>query len=101
MEKRPMLDTQLLISEVCDEIKNMLLEKNLKYGNAATNPVRIFSKQPADEQIKVRIDDKLSRISCNPNLVDEDEDVINDLIGYLVLLKVSRLSYDEKIMSAN
>lgn len=75
------------ISQVCDGIKEMLLEKNRKYGDSALNPVRIFSKADAAEQIRVRIDDKLSRLQSGQ--VDEDEDVINDLIGYLILYKVA------------
>lgn len=78
------------ISKVCDEIKGMLLDKNRKYGNSALEPVRIFSQASPDEQIKVRIDDKLSRIKKGCGIDNDDEDVINDLIGYLVLLKVAR-----------
>jgi hypothetical protein len=79
--------TQQLIAQICDEIKSMLLEKNRKYGNSALDPIRIFSKADAKEQIRVRIDDKLSRLRSLQS--DETEDVISDLIGYLVLLKVS------------
>ena len=53
------------------------------------NPVRIFSKSPIDEQIKVRIDDKLSRLQST-DWKDDDEDVILDLIGYLHLLRISQ-----------
>lgn len=76
-----------LIEEECDNIKNMLLQKNKKYGNSALEPKRIFSKASKIEQIKVRIDDKLSRIA-NQNLED-DEDVVQDLIGYLILLRIA------------
>lgn len=69
-------------------IFSMLIEKNRKYGDSALNPARIFSKADATEQIKVRIDDKLSRIKNAQD--DEDEDVIADLIGYLVLLKIAK-----------
>ena len=81
------LDTQNKISQVCDEIKNMLIEKNKSYGDSAINPVRIFSKADSVEQIKVRIDDKISRISRGKEFYGDND--IDDLIGYLVLLKVS------------
>lgn len=81
------LDTQNNISQVCDEIKNMLIEKNKSYGDSAINPVRIFSKADSVEQIKVRIDDKISRISRGKEFYGDND--IDDLIGYLVLLKVS------------
>jgi len=81
--------TQIDICIVCDEIKELLLEKNRKYGDSALNPVRIFSKSDPLEQIRVRLDDKLSRLRNQQD--DEDEDVIADLIGYLVLYQVARV----------
>lgn len=80
-------DSQSKITRVCDSIKEMLLEKNRRYGDSALKPVRIFSKADAAEGIRIRIDDKLSRLQSGQ--ADEDEDVINDLIGYLVLYKVA------------
>ena len=41
------------------------------------------------EQILVRIDDKLNRIRQGRNLLCDDEDVIQDLIGYFILLKIA------------
>jgi hypothetical protein len=79
---------------VCDEVKNLLLSKNLKYGDSAINPIRLFSSSSNEEQIKVRIDDKLSRIRNQPE--NEDEDATLDLIGYLVLLKVAKKIKEEK-----
>lgn len=74
---------------ICDEVKELLLEKNRKYGDSALSPARIFSKANAVEQILVRIDDKLNRIQKGAGLLANDEDVVMDLIGYLVLLKIS------------
>ncbi len=75
------------ISSECDAIKAMLLAKNAAYGNSAIEPVRIFSRADAAEQIRVRIDDKLSRLARG---AAAGEDVELDLIGYLVLLRVER-----------
>lgn len=82
------------IAEVCDEVKELLLSKNLRYGNSVFEPVRIFSKQDAGEQILVRIDDKLSRIKQS-GLQGADEDTLKDLIGYLILLKVFNNNADK------
>jgi hypothetical protein len=73
----------------CDAIKQLLLEKNAAYKDSALNPVRIFSKADTVEQIRVRIDDKLSRLH---NGVDGDaaEDTLRDLIGYLILLRIAQ-----------
>ena len=84
-----LLDTQTHISLICDQIKELLLEKNAKYGDSALNPTRVFSKANAVEQILVRIDDKLNRVKQGAGLLANDEDVVMDLIGYLVLLKIA------------
>ena len=75
------------ISSVCDEIKELLLEKNAKYGDSALNPVRIFSRADTLEALRCRMDDKLSRIrTMDPG---DTEDAYLDLIGYLVLHRVA------------
>ena len=84
-----MKDTQVEIAQMCDSIKNMLLDKNMKYGDSALSPARILSNSSPIEQILVRIDDKLNRIQQGKNDITEDEDVISDLIGYFVLLKIA------------
>lgn len=81
------MNCQALIANKCDEIKELLLEKNRKYGNSALEPVRVFSKASNIEQILVRIDDKINRIKNKQE--DEDEDVYKDLAGYLILLLVA------------
>ena len=70
----------------CLAVAKMLVEKNAAYGNSALEPVRIFSKASPTEQILVRIDDKLSRLARGSAA---GEDVVLDLIGYLVLLRLS------------
>ena len=81
------------IAMTCDRIKTMLLEKNRKYGNSALCPIRIFSKADAIEQLKIRIDDKISRVRNRQD--DEDEDVLMDLAGYLVLLVIAKGGCEE------
>lgn len=78
------------IEQTCDSIKQLLLDKNAKYGNSALNPVRVFSKADNQEQLLVRIDDKLSRIARGAGMESTDEDTLNDLIGYLILLKITK-----------
>ena len=75
------------VSSILDEIRDMLVSKNEKYGNSALEPIGVFSKLSPKEGLLIRIDDKLKRIK-NGSLDKDDEDVVNDLIGYLVLLKI-------------
>lgn len=72
------------------KIKDMLLNKNRKYGNAALEPLGIFAKGNASSLINVRIDDKLNRIKNQQE--DEDEDAELDLIGYLILKQIAKAS---------
>lgn len=72
----------IAIKETCKEIEEMLLQKNQAYGNSAFEPVRIFSKAPPKEQILVRLDDKISRLTRGEAA---GEDVFLDLIGYLII----------------
>ena len=91
------------VYKVLSEITEMLVAKNEKYGNSALEPLGVFSQLSAKEGLLVRIDDKLKRIK-NGSLDKDDEDVINDLIGYLVLLKIhanQESAYDELDGSQN
>lgn len=81
-------ESAVRIARECDRIKATLVEKHLQYGKSATEPVRLFSNADPEEQLLVRIDDKLSRIAKGDGTGDED--AIFDLIGYLVLLRVVR-----------
>ena len=87
LRHRPHEDVQALIGEECDLLKQMLVEKNKAYGNSALDPLRIFSKAEPEEQILVRLDDKLSRLARGSAA---GEDVELDLMGYIVLLRVAR-----------
>lgn len=74
------------LDAVLEDMRAFLLEKNTKYGNSALNPLRVFSKASPDEQLKVRMDDKISRIQTAA--VGDEEDAVQDLLGYLILAKV-------------
>ena len=83
---------QEMIAEECDAVKNLLIAKNREYGNSALEPIGVFSDLSAEEQIRVRIDDKLKRINTTHGMSKTviHEDTEQDLIGYLVLLRVAR-----------
>ena len=82
------------VYQVLGEIQEMLIAKNAKYGNSALEPLGVFSQLSPEQALFVRIDDKLKRIK-NGSLEKDDEDVVNDLIGYLVLLKIlTRKSFE-------
>jgi hypothetical protein len=75
-----------ILREIID-VARLLLDKNARYGDSALEPVRVMSDADAVEQIDVRIDDKLSRLASD---VDDPEDVLLDLVGYIILRRVQR-----------
>jgi hypothetical protein len=75
------------IFHACHEIAQLLIEKNISYGDSALDPVRIFAQSDNIEQIKIRIDDKINRVKNNQGFAGDND--IDDLIGYLILLKIA------------
>lgn len=71
------------IKAVCDGMKALLLEKNKRYGDSALHPLQVFSRLNPSEGIRIRLDDKLSRVKNSDILRKND---CADLIGYMVLL---------------
>lgn len=83
------------IASVFDGIKNVVLEKNKRYGNSALAPLGVFANTArmadpdlsiATKEILTRLDDKLSRIRNADELRKND---IADLMGYASLLCVA------------
>jgi hypothetical protein len=83
-----MTKTQEGIAAVFDSLKTLVIEKNRRYGDAALAPKQIFSRLDAGEGLKVRIDDKISRIMNNSGEIRKND--VADLMGYLALLAVSQ-----------
>ena len=51
-------------------------------------PLRLFSKLDSEAGIRVRIDDKLSRLARGNDSIESDIDIVDDLIGYLIMLRM-------------
>ena len=93
------MEAEKLIKKVCEDIKDLLLQKNRDYGNSALSPSGVFSKGDVFESLGSRIDDKLMRIQ-NVGVNDETEDTISDLIGYLILYKVAMIMEKDQIYNS-
>lgn len=76
-----------LLMGVALGLGEFLVRKNKAYGDSALAPLRVFSNASMEEQIRVRIDDKLSRLARGHAA---GEDAIVDLAGYLILLLAAR-----------
>ena len=92
-----MSDNQKQITELCNAMRDLLLEKNIRYGDAALSPLQIFSKNNAANSIAVRLDDKLSRIKNRKDADPKTNDVC-DIIGYCFLLLISMNVSKEDIL---
>lgn len=84
----PINQTEKAILDECNRFADLLVTKNRAYGNSALDPVRIFSKADNLEQLKVRIDDKLSRMARGTEFTGDND--IDDLVGYLVLYSIAK-----------
>ena len=80
--------TEVLTRKVLERVADMIADKNKKYGDSALSPIQIFSRLDSSNALKVRIDDKLTRIA-NSGISDDTEDTLMDLIGYMALLVVA------------
>lgn len=81
-----MEETNEEIEKYCDYLKEFLIGKNTAYGNSLQNPNGIFQKDKLGGLLG-RIDDKLNRIKA-VGINDKTEDTVEDLIGYLIHLKI-------------
>lgn len=76
-----------ILSE-CVALAEMLIDKNVAYGDSALAPLTVFAHGlDAEAQILVRLDDKLSRLARGSAA---GEDTTKDLLGYLILLRLAR-----------
>lgn len=79
---------ELIILE-CEALKNLLIDKNAAYGDAVHQRGPLFNVDPV-VGIQARINDKLRRLK-NVGITDDTEDAIQDLMGYLIHLKIALL----------
>lgn len=89
-------DTQHQITQLTNAMQTVLLEKNKRYGNSALEPLNTFSKLSNSDSIKIRLDDKLSRIKNSDEPRTND---VCDLIGYCFLLLISKGVTEEEILN--
>ena len=82
------------IRKKCDEIRDLLIEKNKSYGNSVFDKGVLFNVDPM-YAIQARINDKLNRIKSKETYMSEND--LMDLTGYLILLQVYMDEVDKKL----
>ena len=83
------MNTKDKIKEKCQQLEELLVRKNDAYGDSALSPLGVFSSANASSGIKIRLDDKLKRIA-NAGLVEDTEDTLIDIAGYIILLIIAK-----------
>jgi hypothetical protein len=82
------------IREKCNEISDLLVEKNIAYGNSVFDKGLLFEVDPI-YAIQARINDKLNRIKSKETYMSEND--LMDVTGYFILLQVLRDKMNKKI----
>jgi hypothetical protein len=82
------------IRKKCDEIRDLLVEKNKSYGNSVFDKGVLFNVDPM-YAIQARINDKLNRIKSKETYMSEND--LMDLTGYLILLQVYMDEVDRRM----
>jgi hypothetical protein len=73
----------------CVDLAELLLRKNISYGNSALEYESIFGNLTAEQALYARLNDKLARIKNNLSYEDEGmTDAVRDTAGYLMLLLI-------------
>ena len=89
MNEEEQIPFKIQCARIAANVLNLLDAKNQQYGDSAFDPIRMFSQLGPDAGLRVRIDDKLSRLLRGNADMESDTDVIDDLIGYFILLRLS------------
>ena len=82
------------IREKCKEISDLLVEKNIAYGNSVFDKGLLFEVDPI-YAIQARINDKLNRIKSKETYMSEND--LMDVTGYFILLQMLRDKMNKKI----
>ena len=86
------------IRKKCDEIRDLLIEKNISYGNSVFDKGLLFEVDPM-YAIQARINDKLNRIKSKETYMSEND--LMDVTGYFILLQVLRSEMGEEVRELN
>lgn len=87
-------NTAWKIDQITGSLNSLLKYKNENYGDSALNPIKIFSKTDAVDNITSRLDEKLARLKNSESIRKND---VVDFLGGLILLCASKdwLSFEE------
>ena len=92
------MDTQEMIEQFCDTLKQTLISKSVAYGNAFERPPILLPDADCIDIIYTRMSDKIARIiSLRKSGIEPSEsldDTLLDLAGYCILALILREKQD-------
>jgi|TARA_B100000809_G_scaffold6296_1_gene6391 hypothetical protein len=74
------------LTQALKQVHAILMERHENHGDSVFAPVKLFSTISPRERLMVMLDTKLSRYQHGARELSEEN--LNDLIGYLILLKI-------------
>jgi len=81
-------ETNELLENELQRLRDLFIEKNEQYNDSLQHPLSTFHKGDVVSGICARLDDKLGRIR-ESGISEHTIDTIDDLIGYLVHLRIA------------
>ena len=95
------MNTRDKIKKKCDDLKSLLLSKNDAYGNAALEPIGIFSQLESGESIKVTIDQlKYAFLKARESMASETDMLNEDLTEVFYQTLKDKITCGELIVIA-
>ena len=71
------------IRQQCEIIRDGLIKHNDKYGSSIFRPHTILSSSSTEDALRMRIDDRIRKLSKCTSKAQERE-LVDDLIGFLI-----------------
>lgn len=81
-------ETNELIENELQRLRDLFIEKNDQYNDSLQHPISTFYQGDVVSGICARLDDKLGRIRQS-GITEDTIDTIDDLVGYLVHLRIA------------
>jgi hypothetical protein len=85
------------IRKQCELIRDGLLIHNEKYGSSIFRPVTILSSISAEDALRLRIDDRIRKLSCKNISRQQERELVDDLIGYLINFRAFMSHHEPEI----
>ena len=81
------------IRQQCEMVRDGLLKHNDKYGSSIFRPHTILSSSTTEEALRMRIDDRIRKLSKCTNK-EQEKELVDDLIGFLINFRAFMFTHE-------